>query len=171
MLSSSAEQQQQSICTPDLSISSLSNIQFQIKMQFPNFLIVGLGLIAGIQAQPVEERGQVVAHLIFHGGPASYELFVPTDGTVVQTSKIVSNMTQSSSLNHLLTRHTDNGISVDTIDTPNYDAISLCTFNTSGPKTLVGSVTPDGLNQITVGPPQPILSVSCRAEWAASHGT
>ncbi|KAI3330044.1 hypothetical protein F4824DRAFT_505590 [Ustulina deusta] len=112
-------------------------------MQFPNFLIVGLGLIAGIQAQPVEERGQVVAHLIFHGGPASYELFVPTDGTVVQTN---------------------NGISVDTIDTPNYDAISLCTFNTSGPKTLVGSVTPDGLNQITVGPPQPILSVSCRAE-------
>ncbi|KAI1422473.1 hypothetical protein F5Y12DRAFT_618433 [Xylaria sp. FL1777] len=111
-------------------------------MQFPCSLVAGLGLIAGIQAQPTQERNIGVAHLTFHGGPASYELYVPIDGTVVTTY---------------------NGISVDTIDTPNFDAINLCTFNTPGPQTLVGSVTPDGLKQITVGPPQPILSVSCRA--------
>ncbi|KAI0966214.1 hypothetical protein F4678DRAFT_303977 [Xylaria arbuscula] len=106
-------------------------------MQFTDSLVLCLGLIAGTHAQPVEERGSVVAHLIFHGGPASYELYVPTDGTVVQTN---------------------NGISVDTIDTPNYDALDWCTFNTQGVKTLTGSST-----QITVGPPQPVLSVSCRA--------
>ncbi|KAI1272839.1 hypothetical protein F5Y07DRAFT_378509 [Xylaria sp. FL0933] len=107
-------------------------------MQFRNSFIAALGLISGAQAHPSEERGIAYAHLIFHGGPASYELYVPTDGTVVPTN---------------------NGISVDTIDTPNYDAIDLCTFNTQKPKTLTGSST-----QITVGPPQPILSVSCRAK-------
>ncbi|KAI0869848.1 hypothetical protein GGS24DRAFT_505375 [Hypoxylon argillaceum] len=112
-------------------------------MKFYNSLVIASSLLGGIQAQPVEDRGIVVAHLIFHGGPASYDLFVPTDGTPVPTN---------------------NDISVSIIDTPNYDAISLCTFYTSGPKALVGSVTPQGLKQITVGPPQPILSVSCRAE-------
>ncbi|KAI1122627.1 hypothetical protein F5Y10DRAFT_286994 [Nemania abortiva] len=112
-------------------------------MQFLNSLVVFFGLLGGIQAHPVEEREIVVAHLTFHGGPASYELSVPTDGTVIPTN---------------------NDISVSIIDTPNYDAIHLCTFNTPGPKTLVGSVTPEGLKQITVGPPQPVLSVSCRAK-------
>ncbi|KAI1185161.1 hypothetical protein F5B17DRAFT_409017 [Nemania serpens] len=112
-------------------------------MQFPSSLVIALGLIAKIQARPAEDREIVVAHFTMHGGPASYELFVPTDGTVISTG-------------------TDLSISI--IDTPNYDAISLCTFNTPGPKALVGSVTPQGLKQITVGPPQPILSVSCRAK-------
>ncbi|KAI0514968.1 hypothetical protein F5B22DRAFT_210988 [Xylaria bambusicola] len=102
-------------------------------MQFSNLLIAGLGLIAGSQAQPVEERG-VVAHITFHGGPASYQLSVPADGTPVPTN---------------------NGISVDTIDA-DYNIRDLCTFATSGPQTLVGSTT-----HLTVGPPQPILSVTC----------
>lgn len=38
-------------------------------------------------SSPLEEREVQVAHLTFHGGPASYELAVPADGTVVQTSK------------------------------------------------------------------------------------
>ncbi|KAJ2997179.1 hypothetical protein NUW58_g728 [Xylaria curta] len=112
-------------------------------MQFFTSIIFALGLAAGTQAQPADADKVVVAHLKFHGGPASYQLNVPTDGRVVSTN---------------------NGISVDTIDTPNYDALNLCTFYTAGPKTLVGSVTPEGLKQITVGPPQPILSVSCRAK-------
>ncbi|KAI0408319.1 hypothetical protein F4802DRAFT_549343, partial [Xylaria palmicola] len=113
-------------------------------MQFPSSLVLGLGLIAGIQAHPAEEREVAVTHLTFHGGPASYELFVPTNGAVIATN---------------------NDISIDTIvvDTSGYDALSLCAFNTPGPKALVGSVTPAGLKKITVGPPQPILSVSCRA--------
>jgi hypothetical protein len=133
-------------------------------MKFTGSLIVAFGLIGGIQAYPTESREIADAHLIFHGGPASYELFVPTDGTVVQTSTLaLPVIIRSPNLYDLLTHHIDNDISVSIIDTPDYNAISLCTFYTSGPKALVGSVTPEGLKQITVGPPQPILSVSCRA--------
>ncbi|KAI3324150.1 hypothetical protein HD806DRAFT_534468 [Xylariaceae sp. AK1471] len=112
-------------------------------MQFRNSLIFGLSVITGIQAHLIKGRDVVVAHFTLHGGPASYELYVPTNGTVVTTG---------------------NGISVNIIDTPNYDAISLCTFNTPGPKALVGLSTPEGPQQIIVGPPQPILSVSCQAQ-------
>lgn len=134
-------------------------------MKFYNSLVIASSLLGGIQAQPVEDRGIVVAHLIFHGGPASYDLFVPTDGTPVPTSMFALIIEIGSlELTNVLTHDKDNDISVSIIDTPNYDAISLCTFYTSGPKALVGSVTPQGLKQITVGPPQPILSVSCRAE-------
>ncbi|KAI8944321.1 hypothetical protein F4801DRAFT_572160 [Xylaria longipes] len=111
-------------------------------MRFSSSLAFGLGLIAGTQARPSESR-EIVKHFTFHGGPASYELWVPTDGTVVPTN---------------------NDLSVSIIDAPNYDDINLCTFNTPGPQTLVRSVTPGGLKQITVGPPQPVLSVSCRAK-------
>lgn len=129
-------------------------------MQFPSSLIVALGLISKIQAHPTEDREIVVAHFIMHGGPASYELFVPTDGTVISTGTPA--ITWSQTFNNLLIRFIGNDLSISIIDTPIYDAISLCTFNTPGPKALVGSVTPEGLKQITVGPPQPILSVSCR---------
>ncbi|KAI0459061.1 hypothetical protein F5B21DRAFT_338035 [Xylaria acuta] len=114
-------------------------------MRFSGSLVFGLGLIAGTQARPAEDRKIAVAHFTFHGGPASYDFSVPTDGTVVPT-------------------YNDISVSIIDVDTPNYDAIHLCTFNTPGPQTLVGSVTPEGLKQITVGPPQPVLSVSCRAK-------
>ncbi|KAI8635547.1 hypothetical protein F5Y19DRAFT_469421 [Xylariaceae sp. FL1651] len=108
-------------------------------MQFFSSLILGLSLIAGTQAQP----GVGVAHLVFHGGPASYDLYVPLDGRAVATN---------------------NGISVNIIDTFYYDALSLCTFTTLKPVALVGSVNPDGTKEIAVGPPMPILSVNCRAK-------
>ncbi|KAI0483487.1 hypothetical protein F4859DRAFT_512145 [Xylaria cf. heliscus] len=114
-------------------------------MRFSSSLVFGLGLIAGTQARPAEDREILVVHFTVHGGPASYELFVPTDGTAVNTNSDIS-------------------VSIIDVDTANYDAISLCTFTTPGPQTLVGSVTPEGLKQITVGPPQPVLSVSCRAK-------
>ncbi|TRX95561.1 hypothetical protein FHL15_003519 [Xylaria flabelliformis] len=114
-------------------------------MHFFSSLVFGLGLIAGTQASPAESRGVAVVHLKFHGGPASYDLYVPEDGSVVPTNNDIS-------------------VSIIDVDTPNYDAISLCTFNTPGQKALVGSTTPQGVKQITVGPPQPVLSVSCRAK-------
>ncbi|KAI0438216.1 hypothetical protein F4803DRAFT_535781 [Xylaria telfairii] len=113
-------------------------------MHFTSSLVFGLGLIAGTQARPSEARDVHVVHFTLHGGPASYDLLVPTDGTSVSTGKDIS-------------------VSIIDVDTLNYDAIDLCTFKTPGPQTLVGSVTPEGLKQITVGPPQPVLSVSCRA--------
>lgn len=56
-------------------------------MQFLTSLLLGLSAIAGTQAQPVEERSDsiYVAHFTLHGGPASYDLYVPTDGTVINT--------------------------------------------------------------------------------------
>ncbi|KAI1758235.1 hypothetical protein F4782DRAFT_524933 [Xylaria castorea] len=114
-------------------------------MRFSSSLVFGLGLIAGTQASPTQGLEIPVVHLKFHGGPASYDLYVPEDGTVVQTNNDIS-------------------VSIIDVDTPNYDAISLCTFNTQGKKSLVGSTTPDGVKHITVGPPQPVLSVSCRAK-------
>ncbi|KAJ8132329.1 hypothetical protein O1611_g1295 [Lasiodiplodia mahajangana] len=109
-------------------------------MQFTNSLVVLFGLVGAIQAQPVEERAIALVPLTFHGGPASYELLVPTNGKVIPTN---------------------NALSVSIIDTGSFDAFSRCTFNTPGPQTLVPSVTPDGVKHITVGPPQPVLSVSC----------
>lgn len=46
-----------------------------------------LAMVTVALSSPLEEREVQVAHLTFHGGPASYELAVPADGTVVQTSK------------------------------------------------------------------------------------
>lgn len=48
-----------------------------------------LAMAATAFSNPIEDRQVQVAHLTFHGGPASYELAVPADGTVVQTSKTV----------------------------------------------------------------------------------
>lgn len=48
-----------------------------------------LAMAATVFSSPIEDRQVQVAHLTFHGGPASYELAVPADGTVVQTSKTV----------------------------------------------------------------------------------
>lgn len=54
-------------------------------MRFTSSLVCGLGLIAGTQARPSETRDILVVHFTLHGGPASYDLFVPTDGTPVPT--------------------------------------------------------------------------------------
>ncbi|KAI1473142.1 uncharacterized protein F4812DRAFT_40756 [Daldinia caldariorum] len=120
-------------------------------MKFSAVALFGASLIASSSAHPVEERDVQVAHLTFHGGPASYELAVPADGSVVNTN---------------------NDISVSIIDAPDYNAIYQCTFNTAGEKTLVGSIdTHTGLQSIIVGPPQPIISVSCQGSCIPTWGT
>lgn len=55
----------------------------------------------------------------------------------------------------------DNGIAVNIIDAPDYNAPINCKFYTPGQKTLVGSISPTGVGRILVGPPQPIRAVSC----------
>lgn len=57
-------------------------------MKFTGAILIGLGLVATSTAHPVEERDVQVAHLTFHGGPASYDLSVPADGSVVNTSEL-----------------------------------------------------------------------------------
>ncbi|KAI1267961.1 hypothetical protein F5Y18DRAFT_424267 [Xylariaceae sp. FL1019] len=102
-------------------------------MQIINSLFLGLGLASGIQAASI-----YVAHFTFEGGPASYPLDVPTDGNAHATG---------------------NALSISIIDTPaGYDAFKYCTFKTQNPATLVA----EG-DKIVVGPPTPVLSVTCKA--------
>ncbi|KAK0649855.1 hypothetical protein B0T16DRAFT_410792 [Cercophora newfieldiana] len=99
---------------------------------------LALGLAA---ASPIEERNTPqTVHLTFHGGPASYSMAFPADGKVYPTN---------------------NNIAVNIIDAPDYNAIPQCTFYTPGEKALVGGITSDGVNQVIIGPPQPVTGVSC----------
>ncbi|RYP64625.1 hypothetical protein DL770_009160 [Monosporascus sp. CRB-9-2] len=118
-------------------------------MQFFKATILGLSLATASLSQPLEDRQVQIITLTFHGGAASYELAVPTDGTVIPTN---------------------NNMDVSIIDTPDYNAISQCTFNTAGVADLQPYVTPDGLQQIIVGPPQPIISVSCEGTCVPTWG-
>lgn len=69
-----------------------------------------------------------------------------------------------------LTRLTDNDISVSIIDAPDYNALEQCTFTTDNEVTLSQNVV-DGLQQISVGPPQPIRKVSCEGFCVGTYGT
>ncbi|KAK6084337.1 hypothetical protein SCUP234_01861 [Seiridium cupressi] len=109
------------------------------------FPLMALGLIATSIAQPLEARDQFqTVHLTFHGGPASYSMAILANGS-------------KPDMPHLL----DNNISVSIIDAPDYNAISQCTFYTTDEKTLVSAITDKGLQQVIVGPPEPITAVSC----------
>ncbi|RYP59707.1 hypothetical protein DL771_010776 [Monosporascus sp. 5C6A] len=119
-------------------------------MQSFKTAILGLSLATASLSQPLEDRQTRIVHLTFHGGPASYQLDVPADGTVVPTN--------------------NNNIAVNIIDAPDYNAISQCHFQTAGVATLEHYVTPAGLQQIIVGPPQPIISVSCEGSCVPTYG-
>ncbi|KAI2633357.1 hypothetical protein GGS21DRAFT_131151 [Xylaria nigripes] len=110
-------------------------------MQFTCSLLLGLGLIAGTQADAADDWKYL--NFIFNSGPNSHQLFILRD------------------IFH--DYPTYNNDSIDTIDvyTPNYDAINRCMFNITGPNTLTSSVTPDLLQHILVSPPQPVLNVRC----------
>jgi hypothetical protein len=77
--------------------------------------------------------------LTFHGGPASYQLSMAADGN---------------------TYATNNAMAVSIIDSPDFDAYNFCNFYTTGQKAIVAS---NSNHELTVGPPQPIISVSCAA--------
>ncbi|KAI1843786.1 hypothetical protein JX266_010045 [Neoarthrinium moseri] len=119
-------------------------------MKFTLFAALSLGVTANSNATPLDARdGVQTVHLTFHGGPASYSLTIPADGKIHQTN---------------------NGISVNIIDAPDYNAISQCTFYTAGQKTLVSGITDKGLQQVIVGPPQPITAVSCQGMCVGIYG-
>ncbi|KAK3348964.1 hypothetical protein B0T25DRAFT_632584 [Lasiosphaeria hispida] len=114
-------------------------------------LLATLALTLGLAAaSPIEERDTPqTVHLTFHGGPAQYSLAFPADGKVYPTN---------------------NDMAVNVIDAPDYNAQYQCTFYTAGEKTLAGGITPEGVSQIYVGPPQPITGVSCAGMCIYTYG-
>lgn len=110
--------------------------------------------------------------MTFQGGPASYTLTFPADGSTYDTSMYpipipipIPNpilplpfpILTSTNLTH-----PDNDLSVSLIDVSGiYDPYYECNYYTTGMKTLVASSQPNGT--IAVGPPQPIYAVACQA--------
>lgn len=118
-------------------------------------------------AVDVEKRqtGTLYAHLTFHAGPASYALTVPNDGTRVPTSKPFPHATLTP-----LTQISDSNLNVNIIDIPDYYP-NYCQFETAGEKTLVTSInTKTGLQSLLVGPPQPIIAVTCQGYCIYTYG-
>ncbi|WYZ42477.1 hypothetical protein EsH8_VI_000176 [Colletotrichum jinshuiense] len=119
-------------------------------MMLSTFLLTILSLAPSSLAHPLEERDEVqTVHLTFHGGPASYDLAIPANGQVYPTN---------------------NAISVNIIDAPDYNAISQCKFYTNGEKALVSGITPQGVQQVIIGPPQPVTGVSCLGICVPTYG-
>ncbi|KAK4153251.1 hypothetical protein C8A00DRAFT_43814 [Chaetomidium leptoderma] len=117
-------------------------------MKYFATLASALSLLASASAIPMEQRDDVqTVHLTFHGGPAEYSLAIPADGSV---------------------HATNNAIAVNIIDAPDYNALYQCQFQTQGDATLVSSISSTGVNQILVGPPAPITSVSCQGMCVAT---
>ncbi|CAI4211037.1 unnamed protein product [Parascedosporium putredinis] len=110
-----------------------------------------LALAATAFAHPTvdtRDAAQTV-HLTFHGGPAEYSMTFPADGVV---------------------RKTNNNMAVSIIDAPDYFAQSHCTFVTDTGVTFQGAISSTGVQQILVGPPQPIRSVSCQGVCLPTYG-
>ncbi|KAI1324342.1 hypothetical protein F5Y16DRAFT_402509 [Xylariaceae sp. FL0255] len=121
-------------------------------MQFSNALLLALGLVAGTQALPSQARGIIQFVFRFEAGPASYTLDVSPNGQTVDVPSI------------------DQKIDVSIIDVPSgYNAIGLCTFATPKPATFTASISSDGSHHIDVGPPMPILSVTCKPETSSDE--
>ena len=69
-----------------------------------------------------------------------------------------------------MTSQPDNDIAVSIIDAPDYFAQNHCTFVTDGEVTFQGAISPSGVQQILVGPPQPIRAVSCHGVCLPTYG-
>lgn len=143
-----------------------------------------LGLIAAAAAHPaLEQRDDPqTVHLTLYGGPDSYSMEFPADGTVRETSTLrappplFTAAPYSPALLPGMSREQpantgkDNDIAVSVIDAPDYFAQSHCTFETDGKVALQGAVAPDGTQQVLVGPPQPIRAVSCEGVCLPTYG-
>ncbi|KAI8627093.1 hypothetical protein F5Y19DRAFT_188558 [Xylariaceae sp. FL1651] len=122
-----------------------------------------LGLVASAPVEPTTTASAGAAcpttaqmvHLVFHGGPASYDLTIPADG---------------------LPHPTNNGLNINLIDAPDFN-IEWCTFTTHQPVALVWQTTPSPtmpswlISQYAVGPPQPIDSVRCSGTCLSTYST
>ncbi|KAH7028089.1 uncharacterized protein B0I36DRAFT_328593 [Microdochium trichocladiopsis] len=103
-------------------------------------------------AKPLEPRDAAqVAHLTFHAAPVSYDLSVPADGTVVETNS---------------------DLNINLIDAPDYNALGQCTFTFDSitQPALALHITESGLQQIAVGPPSVLKSVSCLGACVPTYG-
>ncbi|KAK3899031.1 hypothetical protein C8A05DRAFT_18473 [Staphylotrichum tortipilum] len=120
-------------------------------MKYLATLASALSLLAtgGVTAMPLEERDVQTVHLTFHGGPAEYSMAIPADGSM---------------------HNTNNALSINIIDAPDYNAFYQCHFTTQNPATLASSISPGGVNQIMVGPPTPITQVSCQGMCVPTYG-
>ncbi|KAK4120525.1 hypothetical protein N657DRAFT_649024 [Parathielavia appendiculata] len=119
-------------------------------MKYLTTLASALGLMASVSAVPIEERDDVqTVHLTFHGGPAQYTMAIPADGTVYPTN---------------------NDLSINLIEAPDYNAFSQCKFQTLNQVALASSISPGGVNQILVGPPSPVTGVSCQGMCVHTYG-
>ncbi|KAL2157284.1 hypothetical protein VTH06DRAFT_6222 [Thermothelomyces fergusii] len=120
-------------------------------MKSLSVLVMAFCLLVMALAVPlVDERdGVQTVHLIFHAGPAEYSLAIPADGSVHQTNS---------------------DLAVNIVDAPDYNALYQCEFETQSNATLAGSISPEGSNQILVGPPTPVLSVSCQGTCVYTYG-
>jgi hypothetical protein len=132
-----------------------------------------LGFLASASAIPLEERDVQTVHLTFHGGPAQYDMAFPADGNVYPTSEspfsVLSSLPFISCITNIL--FIDNDLAINIIDTPDYNAFSQCKFHTQGGEaTFASSISPTGVNQIMVGPPQPITGVSCQGMCVPTYG-
>ncbi|KAJ1328154.1 hypothetical protein MN608_07490 [Microdochium nivale] len=109
-------------------------------------------LVAAVTAQPlVEPRDTQVAHLTLHAAPVSYNLAVPSDGTIVKTNS---------------------NLNINLIDAPDYNALYQCTFVFDAVRqpALAMHIASNGLQQIAVGPPSVLKSVSCLGSCVSTYG-
>ncbi|KAK8000314.1 hypothetical protein PG990_012914 [Apiospora arundinis] len=106
------------------------------------YVLLSLGLVGGVLTHPLETpvpRPQQLT-LVFHNADGQYTMRLPADGR-----------------EHL----TNNAKAVNYIDAPDFTAQKQCVFRTPGKVALVNGIDSRGLQQILVGPPQPIIGVTC----------
>lgn len=130
-----------------------------------SFLLGGISLAGPTGSKPRGSNAPQTVHLTFNGGPASYELTFPADGTFYPTS--TPPHFPLLSVAHLTTL--DNGLSVSIIDAPDFRALQDCIFQTPGEQTLVGGMSADGVQEVIVGPPQPVTAVSCSGTCVSNY--
>ncbi|GAB1318126.1 hypothetical protein MFIFM68171_08336 [Madurella fahalii] len=111
-------------------------------MKYLALLASALGLAAA-SVIPLEQRDVQTVHLKFRAGPAEYDMAFPADGAE---------------------RLTNSNLAVNIIEAPDYNAYSQCDFRTvdGAEVTFASSISPDGIGLVLVGPPQPIVAVSCQ---------
>ncbi|KAG8168934.1 hypothetical protein KVR01_001683 [Diaporthe batatas] len=105
--------------------------------------------------QALRRRDFQPVDLNFQAGPVTYDLKFVADGQE---------------------HFTNNDLNVNLITAPDFDAYHLCTFKTAGGEvTLAPSLTKRPgdfwpVNQIAVGPPQKIISVTCSGTCVTVYG-
>ncbi|KAK8104228.1 uncharacterized protein PG998_011261 [Apiospora kogelbergensis] len=105
-------------------------------------ILLGLALASGVLTHAMEapiSKPQLVT-LVFHSADGQYNLRLPADGR-----------------EHL----TNNAKAVNYIDAPDFTAQKQCVFRTPGKVALVNGIDRRGLQQILLGPPQPVIGVTC----------